>query len=200
MLNRGNKYKTGDKNWGKIGKDGLAAQIKRGAKIGYSEEKVLNDLAATQALAWEPILKAYINLKGKKTAAGNIKKYWGNSPNNAKKTGWKAAFGKNYPSYKTGGLANYTGPAWLDGTPSKPELVLNAADTQNFLALKDVLSKAVNSSNSVSNSYGDATYEININVDHINNDYDVDRMAERVKKIIVKDAGYRNVTQVRNFR
>ena len=103
--------------------------------------------------------------------------------------------------YKTGGLADYTGPAWLDGTPSKPELVLNATDTQNFLALRDVLSKVIGSTNSVTNSYGgNATYEININVDKLTNDYDVDRVAERVKKIIVKDSGYRNVTQVRNFR
>lgn len=35
--------------------------------------------------------------------------------------------------YKTGGLADYTGPAWLDGTKSHPELVLNATDTQNML-------------------------------------------------------------------
>ena len=112
----------------------------------------------------------------------------------------KYAKDHNYPVYKTGGLATQTGPAWLDGTPSKPELVLNAADTQNFLALKDVLSKAVHSSSSISNSYGDATYEININVDHINNDYDVDKIAERVKYDIVKSAGYRNVTQARNFR
>ena len=103
--------------------------------------------------------------------------------------------------YKTGGLADYTGPAWLDGTPSKPELVLNPTDTKNFLALRDVLSSAMKSTGSVNNSYGgDATYEININVDHLNNDYDVDRVAERVKKIIVKDSSYRNVTQVRNLR
>ena len=49
-------------------------------------------------------------------------------------------------------------------------------------------------------SYGDMSYQININVDHINNDYDVDKIAERVKKNIVKDASYRNVTQVRSFR
>jgi hypothetical protein len=30
-----------------------------------------------------------------------------------------------YKKYKTGGLADYTGPAWLDGTKSKPELVLD---------------------------------------------------------------------------
>ena len=109
---------------------------------------------------------------------------------------------KKYPKvYKSGGLANKTGPAWLDGTPSKPELVLNAQDTKNFLALKDVLRGAMSSIGSVkSSSYGDMMYEININVDHINNDYDVDRIVERVKKNIVKDASYRNVTQVRNFR
>ena len=103
--------------------------------------------------------------------------------------------------FKTGGLANFTGPAWLDGTPSKPELVLNATDTKNFIALKDVLSKAIGSTRAISNEYGgDTTFEININVDHIANDYDVDKMAERVKKIIVKDSSYRNVTQVRKFR
>jgi hypothetical protein len=31
--------------------------------------------------------------------------------------------------YKKGGLADFTGPAWLDGTKSRPELVLNARDT-----------------------------------------------------------------------
>ena len=118
-----------------------------------------------------------------------------------KKVGPQDKAGFKARGYKTGGLADYTGPAWLDGTPSKPELVLNAADTQNFLALRDVLSKAIGSTNSVTNSYGgNATYEININVDKLTNDYDVDRVAERVKKIIVKDSGYRNVTQVRNFR
>ena len=57
------------------------------------------------------------------------------------------------------------------------------------------------STGQINNSYGgNATYEININVDHLNNDYDVDKVVERVKKKIVQDAGYRNVTQVRKFR
>ena len=37
--------------------------------------------------------------------------------------------------YKKGGLADFTGPAWLDGTKSQPELVLNAHDTENMLAM-----------------------------------------------------------------
>ena len=38
-------------------------------------------------------------------------------------------------AFKTGGLADYTGPAWLDGTKNKPESVLNAEQT-SFLRNK----------------------------------------------------------------
>lgn len=43
------------------------------------------------------------------------------------------------PKYATGGLVTATGLAQLDGTANDPELVLNAQDTENFLALKDTL-------------------------------------------------------------
>ena len=101
--------------------------------------------------------------------------------------------------FATGGLATTTGPAWLDGTKSKPELVLNAQDTSNFLALKDVLAKAVSGSKSINNT-DNANYDIDIHVDQLANDYDVDKMVERVKKQITKDAGYRNVNEVRHMR
>ena len=107
---------------------------------------------------------------------------------------------KGVKGYATGGLADFTGPAWLDGTPSKPELVLSAKDTQNFIALKDVLANAMSGMGDTSNTYGDILYEININVDKIEKDYDVDRVVKKVKEEITKGAGYRNVTQVRNFR
>ena len=69
--------------------------------------------------------------------------------------------------------------------------------------LKDVLNQAIKGipdNSETSYAAGDTSYEININVDHLNSDYDVDKVAERVKKIIVKDSSYRNVTQVRKFR
>lgn len=117
-------------------------------------------------------------------------------------TSWDTAKKYFKSKYKKGGLAPFTGPAWLDGTQSKPELVLNATDTKNFIQLKDILAStmragAFNTPVAVS---GDTNYEININVDHINNDYDVDKIANRVKKIIVQDSSYRNVTSVRKFR
>lgn len=97
--------------------------------------------------------------------------------------------------YATGGLADFTGPAWLDGTKSRPELVLNQRDTQNFIQLKDILS-SIMSNNVPAISSGARTansnFEINVNVDRIANDYDVDRLVERVKKDIVEDSSYRN--------
>ena len=52
-------------------------------------------------------------------------------------TGW---FKKSdVKAYKTGGLVDYTGLAKVDGTPGKPELMLNAGDTKNFLELRDLL-------------------------------------------------------------
>ena len=110
---------------------------------------------------------------------------------------------KKYKKYETGGLADYTGPAWLDGTPSKPEIVLNATDTKNFIQLRDILSSVMKGGAFDSPVYaeaGDTNFEININVDHIANDYDVDRIADRVKKQIVESSQYRNVNQVRRLR
>lgn len=52
-------------------------------------------------------------------------------------TGW---FRKSdVKAYKTGGLVDYTGLAQLDGTPSKPEYVLNSEQTKSFLELNETL-------------------------------------------------------------
>ena len=110
---------------------------------------------------------------------------------------------KKFRSHASGGMNYTTGPAWLDGTRAKPEAVLNATDTKNFIALKDVLSNAMNGVSSIQTSNvesGPVTYDIDINVDHLNNDYDVDKVAKRVEKIITQDSSYRNVTLVRKFR
>ena len=113
---------------------------------------------------------------------------------------------KHHPKfkyYKSGGLASSTGPAWLDGTPSKPELVLNAQDTKNFMALKDILSGVMRSISHTDNSNitnAPTEFNININVDKIANDYDVKQLANTLKKEIVKNASYRNVTSIRNLR
>lgn len=104
-----------------------------------------------------------------------------------------------YKKYERGGLADFTGPAWLDGSKSKPEMVLNAKDTQNFIQLKDILAEL--RSGIVGNNQeqsGDWYFDIDINVDEIANDYDVDKVADRIKQTIYKETTYRNVNAI-NF-
>ena len=94
--------------------------------------------------------------------------------------------------YKQGGLADFTGPAWLDGTKSRPELVLNQKDTQNFIQLKDILASLMTGSQASTENNGDITYDIDINVESIGSDYDVEQVANKVKSLINEDARYRN--------
>ena len=101
--------------------------------------------------------------------------------------------------YKSGGLADFTGPAWLDGTKSRPEYVLNAEQTQRFFSLIDVLEGFDKNNNSNTHS-GDNYIDVDINVEKIDSDYDVDQLAKRVRTLIYDDATYRNVNAVSHMR
>ena len=104
------------------------------------------------------------------------------------------------PAYKTGGIADFTGPAWLDGSKTKPELILNARDTENFIMLKDILSGILRNTPNNQNNSGDNYFDITIQVDEISNDYDVDQMVERIKQNIYEDSTYRNVNAINFLR
>ncbi len=67
-------------------------------------------------------------------------------------TGW---FKKgDVKAYKTGGLVDYTGLAQVDGTPGKPELMLNSDDTKNFIGLRDALRAMASQPLTMGKSYG----------------------------------------------
>ena len=103
--------------------------------------------------------------------------------------------------YKTGGLADFTGPAWLDGTKTKPEIILNQKDTENFIQLRNILADIMKGVPSKSNqNNGDSYAEIHINVEKMTSDYDVDQVAKRVKKILNEDGRYRTVNQINRLR
>ena len=107
---------------------------------------------------------------------------------------------KSWYAYKTGGLADFTGPAWLDGTKSKPEYILNADQTKAFFTLVDVLSGLpIGNSKSTQNN-GDNTYDIDINVESIGSDYDVERLADTIKRLINENARYRNNNTINLMR
>ena len=103
--------------------------------------------------------------------------------------------------YATGGYADFTGPAWLDGTPKRPEAVLNALQTQHFIKFIDVLDTlfsghATSFTTPIRQAQSEtqAMYNINITVDQMSSDYDVDRMIERMEEKLIKASRYRNVT------
>lgn len=105
---------------------------------------------------------------------------------------------KNY-KYATGGLNTQSGLAWLDGTASHPELVLNARDTQNFIELKDVLTN-LKSNGGFNLNGGDNYYDIKVQVDSLGSDYDVDRAIDRIKARLAQDGAYRNVNTLSRLR
>ena len=112
-----------------------------------------------------------------------------------------AFLASKYKAYATGGLADFTGPAWLDGTKAHPELVLNSRDTENFIQLKNVLADVLKRNNSNSSEKnGDNYYEIHIDVERIEDDYDVEQLATKLKSIIQQDAMYRNVNSINRLR
>ena len=96
-----------------------------------------------------------------------------------------------YKKYATGGLVDYTGPAWVDGTPNQPESFLNPQDTARIGAAAELLANLpiFNSTSSADNvastNIGDTSIEIHINIDNISDGYDVDQMVERIKQDIV---------------
>ena len=96
-------------------------------------------------------------------------------------------------AFATGGLADFTGPAWLDGTKAKPEYVLNAAQTERFFTLVDVLDslRGFGGEKTIQNS-GDNIVDIDINIETVKEEADVDMLAEKVQRAIVTSAQYRN--------
>ena len=110
----------------------------------------------------------------------------------------EARWSDQFRFYATGGLNTQTGPAWLDGTASEPEYVLNARQTDAFLRLADVLPNIMSNSGSVTNTFGGVNLNLVMNVDQIASDYDVDRIADKVKEIVYDAGSYRNVNTL-NF-
>ena len=102
-----------------------------------------------------------------------------------------------FKAYKTGGLADYTGPAWLDGSKTHPELVLNAKDTENFIELKNILANSMGAQGAGGINGGDTYYEFNIDAE-LGSDYDVEKLADKIKRMIYSDSSYRNVNAI-NF-
>ena len=102
---------------------------------------------------------------------------------------WYFRHGGAVMAYARGGLANFTGPAWLDGTKSAPERILSPRQTQLFESMVSSLEKASNNSNINSvlgSSYKIGDINTNINVEKLDNETDIDAVARQVENRIMK--------------
>lgn len=111
---------------------------------------------------------------------------------------------KKYFQYKEGGLVDFTGPAWVDGTKQRPEAFLDAEDTK--LLKSKIFSKSDYSLKSTIEAIEDMTKSLsnlqasggsNITIEHaevniepgtISNDYDARRAGEMALEEMVKIA------------
>ena len=111
---------------------------------------------------------------------------------------------KKYFQYKSGGLVDFTGPAWVDGTKQKPEAFLSAEDTKllksKIFSNSDYsLKSAVEAIESMTKSLSGLQAgggsnitiehaEVNIEPGMISNDYDARRAGEMALEEMVKIA------------
>ena len=119
----------------------------------------------------------------------------------------KTSKGKNiWKAYKTGGLVDYTGPAWVDGSKRKPEAFLSAEDTAMLKskifsnsdgslkalvsALEEITSNTshYSNSNAISEQIVIQNAQVNIQPGTISNDYDARRAGEMALEEMVKIA------------
>lgn len=167
-------------------KRGIAAAIWiYGSKSGWGnnperKKKLTSKFGSANAEAVQNYINAHAN-------NGDLYKYWVS-------TGKSNLSQYYYSAFKKGGLADYTGMAWLDGTPTEPEMVLNSEDTENFIALKDAMRRIADGNSPLADLFGsddnsanilkqlakiesplvtrgmnigDITYEITIPIDHV---------------------------------
>jgi hypothetical protein len=76
--------------------------------------------------------------------------------------------------------------------------VLNAKQTERFFSLIDVLEGF--DEKRTQKPSGDNYFDVHINVEKIEDDYDVEQMADKIRKMIYEDASYRNVNAINLIR
>ena len=107
---------------------------------------------------------------------------------------------KYIQKFKTGGLANFTGPAWLDGTKSDPERVLSPKQTRLFESMVSSLEKTANNSNintALGSSYNIGDINTTIQVEKLDNDTDIDKVARQVENRIMRSIKNRVTVSIR---
>ena len=108
-----------------------------------------------------------------------IDKLSGYNANALYEIGLGLGFNMTAPAFKNGGLVDFTGPAWVDGSRSHPEAFLDATDTAILARIMDLLVLNLNNANMDNIDFGQegnassvVIEEINIHTDELNTQQD----------------------------
>ena len=124
-----------------------------------------------------------------------------------KHVGDKVKYGKVEKAYAQGGLVDFTGPAWVDGSKTKPEAFLSAEDTAAMRAFLDAFSmiRVPSFSSMISDSmFSDVSgftvekLNIEINEAELKEDPDYEEVARKVGEEFVKELSKQGL-QTANF-
>ena len=124
-----------------------------------------------------------------------------------KHVGDKVKYGKVEKAYAQGGLVDFTGPAWVDGSKTKPEAFLSAEDTAAMRAFLDAFStiRVPSFSSMISDSmFSDVSgftvekLNIEINEAELKEDADYEEVARKVGEEFVRELSKQGL-QTANF-
>ena len=103
--------------------------------------------------------------------------------------------------FASGGMADYTGPAWLDGSATMPERILSPYQTELFETMVHALESASrinvqtapNFENLQTTGSNVSVGDIIVNVDNLDTDDDYEELAEKVGEVLMDKLGRTSV-------
>lgn len=108
---------------------------------------------------------------------------------------WQSPSAVSYATFLHGGEANFTGPAWLDGTKTRPERILDAEQTELFntmvKSLESIAKIRIPSMPAFDGDFKMGSGGVNIgdiilNIDKLEDDSDYNEIAEKVLDVIME--------------
>lgn len=101
-------------------------------------------------------------------------------------------------TYSRGGIADFTGPAWLDGTKENPERILNPYQNKLFETMVQALDRMNRVYVPTMPNFGNmqmtggnpvSVGDIIVNVDNLDTDDDYEALAEKVSQVLMERIG-----------
>ena len=167
----GTKPSNGNYNSQKyyLGRTELGKYLNQYSAIEAAAEMIRRDLSI--ATVSKDMIKEYVNTSPTKSIYA-IADNAANELVDIKYTPPQHYYRGKVRKYKNGGYVNYTGPAWVDGSPGSPEAFLNSSQTRMFENLTLAIQKMYNN-NGYQGFNGNVSIEnITIKTDELNSSQD----------------------------